>query len=464
VVPRLVKKVQSMRLYDPLYGVVELPNWLHPVILSPEVQRLRDVRLINTKTLSCPALSDTRRFSHVVGVCSLATRLGSRIRKAWSQAEERAFIVASLVHDVATPAFGHLFEYLYNAIGNWNHEEFVENVIKGNYRKEKRYHQMYFGYALRLYDILSDLDIDKDLVLDLITGRNALGQLLAGSIDIDNIDNVYRMATMLGIRCNTDDAIQLVDSMIPTRDGLVLREAAKPLIHTWQELRRRIYNFLAFDVAALGGQVMLTDCITLALRDGSLDEGHWFYTDEQLTRFLAEKPETKDIINRFAVGDLYQPIYIGWYSVPKGELDLREPRNRDNLIRNLELRLAPQAAASLLEENKKEKRKQMRMGRLKKTPCSTYVFYDNGTFSKDLAVQFESPSGDLEHACMSSRSQSTVVAVFTPHRLTPSAVNRLRPAVKRVLEDYGFHDKSLMPMPDDVRDEDYLPNGKTRLI
>ncbi len=79
---------------------------------------------------------------------------------------------------------------------------------------------------------------------------------------------------------------------------------------------------------------MLTDCLTLALQEGLLNEDHWFFTDEQLARYLVEKNLTKEIIKRFAIGDVYNTIFIGRYSYQKREIDLREPNNREKGLAN----------------------------------------------------------------------------------------------------------------------------------
>src|SRR5438874_12075800 len=106
---------------DQLYGAITIPEWLHPVVQSPELQRLREVRLINIASPSCSALSDARRFTHTLGVLNLAARLENRLFSFGSQMERRAFLVAALLHDIGTPAFGHLFEYQLAAIKGWNH-------------------------------------------------------------------------------------------------------------------------------------------------------------------------------------------------------------------------------------------------------------------------------------------------------------------------------------------------------
>jgi HD superfamily phosphohydrolase len=136
--------VGTVIVVDHLYGAIVVSEWLHPIVRSPEVQRLKYIRLINVLSPSCPALSDARRFVHTLGVLSLASRLEKEIVHRWSRGEARAFLVAALLHVIGTPPFGHLFEYQLAATENWNHEEQVAAIIRGTYRPEKRYHQIYY--------------------------------------------------------------------------------------------------------------------------------------------------------------------------------------------------------------------------------------------------------------------------------------------------------------------------------
>ena len=57
---------------DTLYGATDLPEWTTRLLLTPEVQRLRGIRLINSSSPSLAALSDARRYTHTLGVIRLA--------------------------------------------------------------------------------------------------------------------------------------------------------------------------------------------------------------------------------------------------------------------------------------------------------------------------------------------------------------------------------------------------------
>jgi HD superfamily phosphohydrolase len=425
---------------DPLYGVIEIPTWLDKIILTPEVQRLREVRLINTSTPYFPALSDTRRFTHALGVLHLALRLAPALEKDFSSEQMKAFLVSAVVHDVGTPAFGHVFEYLLEASTGWTHEGALLSIFNGLYRPDGPYHQIYYGNALHLASVLRSSGVNPDLVASYVSGQSPVGQLIAGTIDLDNIDNVFRMAFLLGLAPpDLRQPEDLVDGLTPTSDGPVFSPSAEPLIIAWKRLRRIVYEVLAFDESNLIGQTMLTDSLVAAMENGRIGEEHWFYTDEQLLQYLAREPEPEIYrpIQRFATGDYYSTIFVGWYDVPKGDTDLRLPSARQDLKEALEQRL--------------------------KVPCSPYVFYDRGTFEKNLQLRFwqdAESSANVEIWTLGRQSLSTLVGVFSYRRLETASKKLIR-AAEEVLADYGLSAVHLRPIPE-KRTAYELP-GQTKL-
>ena len=406
---------------DQLYGAIVVPEWLDPVVQSPELQRLREVRLINTSSTSCPGLSDVRRFTHTLGVLKLALRIESRILATLSSEEAKAFLVSALLHDIGTPAFGHLFEYQLAAIKGWDHERFVSQIIRGTYRPEKRNHQIYYYNALRLHEVLRQTGVDIELVASFVRGEQSLGKILAGSVDLDNIDGVFRMALNLGLQPDTKMPVQLMDKVRPNHARPIFEEDALEILTAWKDLRQKVYQFLAFDESCLSGQAMLTDCLTVALQEDLLSEEDWYLTDEALLRFLLEQEQTREIIKRFAIGDYYQQLFLGWYQCPRGKLDLRHPDNRRKLTEQIN------EATGL--------------------NCSPYVFYDSGTFSKGLELQIGT-SSESSLLSFSKRSESTIVAVFTARRVTSSEQRRIGAEIRHVMEENSLPSSCLTDLPD----------------
>ena len=97
-----------MRIHDTLYGAFEVPGYLGALLTAPEVRRLTEVRLININSISLAALADVKRYSHTLGVVRLCME---NPLIGLNGDEIRAFLASILVHDAATPAFAHLFEY-----------------------------------------------------------------------------------------------------------------------------------------------------------------------------------------------------------------------------------------------------------------------------------------------------------------------------------------------------------------
>ena len=63
----------NMYIYDALYGKIEFPSLVWKCMLTPEVQRLREVRLCNINSLCITGSANTNRFEHSVGTAFLAT-------------------------------------------------------------------------------------------------------------------------------------------------------------------------------------------------------------------------------------------------------------------------------------------------------------------------------------------------------------------------------------------------------
>ncbi len=418
-----------MFVADPLHGPFAIPQRFERLLRAPEVQRLREVRLLNTTTPSLAGLSDVRRFTHTLAVTHLALRAAKRLEWRYSQQDLDALVVAAILHDVGSPAFAHLFEYLLNSKYNFTHEQMLKSIISGDYKRTNLFHQVYYGGQLALRDCIEELGIDSDVVLGLVLGAGQLGQLLAGTLDFDNIDNVYRMAFGLGLpNMGSDFSIELADSLdIDPASGLLTLSGPGPhLIEHWRSMRRRSYEIIAFDEQALASQAMLTDCLAQAVGRDLLAEDDWFLTDEQMLRRLIDLHSCvplslRETVLRFATSDYYSTIFIGWYCQAKGDYDLRLPKHRSAFTSDLEDQLG--------------------------VPISVYVFYDKGTFEKRLTIRLSNALDQMSVLEVGEDSASTIVSVFTSqrhYRPTRRAIGRIHDVLAR----YGLRSNSLTSIPD----------------
>lgn len=405
-----------MFVADSLYGGLVLPGWLDEILLTADVQRLRGIRLINSTSPSLTSISDARRYTHTLGVVRLAMETSEQA--GLSRQDTRTLLASAVSHDLATPPFGHLFEYLLTALRGWSHEREVLSILERSYSSLGEHHQILPGRAASLGSVFVRHAISAEAVTATVKGQGHLGPLIAGSLDLDNIDNVFRMAHLLGMVHDPGSALALAGALRLAPGGLGLADSGIEPLDTWERTRRRVYELLAFDETNLKAQAMLTEAIVAAMAAGAVSEEHWVWTDELLLLKLQQCLASRSAAIRLGVGDLYDTVFIGWYDQPKGPVDWRHPHELARLREVLE-------GATRL-------------------PCVPYVFYDRGTFSKTIDVAVASGS-----ALPASRtSSSTIVGVFTSHRDVP---RRAATAARSALREVGFDDVKLLRTPDKER-------------
>src|SRR2546427_4285772 len=158
-----------MRIHDPLYGYFEIPPSLESLVVTPEVRRLSQIRLLNCITPSLAALGEIRRYSHTLGVLYLSAQNSS---PTYSEHEHRALSASVLLHDIGTPPFGHLFEYHLRELKGWTHEGIIKAILWGHHVPENRVHQIFAGRMLQFRNALKHSEISLALVEEIITGKH----------------------------------------------------------------------------------------------------------------------------------------------------------------------------------------------------------------------------------------------------------------------------------------------------
>lgn len=283
-----------MVVHDALYGRFVLPSYVSRLVLTPEVRRLSQVRLLNSLTPSLSALGEVRRYSHTLGVLHLTQHIDFW---GYSDEEKRALAAAVLAHDIGTPPFGHLMEYhLMESVG-WNHEAAINDILFGIHAPENRAHQIFGGRSIEFRTALRDLGISVDLVADIVQKRHPLSLFLFGTLDLDNLDNVVRMSTFLGLGNSSKLAVQIARRLGVSRSReLLLDTSYRELVQHWSALRRAVYETMLFDPHTAASQAVLWAAIQTGFARGFLSAEDTFLTDEGLLDCLREHAETKDAI------------------------------------------------------------------------------------------------------------------------------------------------------------------------
>src|SRR4051812_16739817 len=237
---------ESRLLVDALYGIQTLDHFLADLIEQPEGQRLRDVRLSNINSSTLPGGANISRFEHSIGTALLAGRAARALDL--DPVQQHKLILAALLHDVAITPFGHLMEegFAYAEM-QYDHEGRLLQILQGEAEHGTIDYQIFRGQSVGFRKVLAKraykaMRIDPAEVMRIIQGEGRLGPLINGTIDLDNIDNVCRMAYHIGIQYRRGLSEDLAKVFTVRNDAIFLRGERVNVINEWLYLRFRLYS------------------------------------------------------------------------------------------------------------------------------------------------------------------------------------------------------------------------------
>lgn len=309
-----------MRIFDRIYGEITFPEIIGKLLDCPALLRLRDVRMANNQFAAFPAFSNSSRYEHSIGVCYLAGICAKSLMLPTKDTIE--LMMASLYHDVGTPPFAHAMEEVLQAKYGFDHEENLRCLIEGrNSSFAGTLDQVYLGGTIKLRSVCQSkggqkLGLDIYRIAKLIVGDKSepLSALLNGNgIDLDNIDNVVRASSAMGI-IGPDDyslATRLARNVfIITESGEVQYNVLSSQdIKRWQTIRDAQYTAIFDSTEDFAYQTMIKKCLNILINSDTeqkLSVESWKHTDSSiLYKNLLIDPSTKPIIERVL---LYKPF------------------------------------------------------------------------------------------------------------------------------------------------------------
>lgn len=311
-------------ILDCLYGDTEFPPEMVRLASAPIVQRLRHVRLSNIDSLAMPGIGGTSRYEHVLGVAYLASQLGFANRL--SRRDRLCLTAAALLHDWAITAFGHLVEegLAYAGI-NFHHESKLEELSSGSESSTEIggvNRQIICGRQSGLgnwIDSVTDSGDRSRFLGDLVStiqGEGKFGKIVAGEIDIDNIDNVCRVAYHIGLPFAKDLPLSLARSVVGISESgsPIFRANAEILVHEWLELRSAVYQRLMPAQPDFAAKAMLLYCTMVACKEGEILAQDWNLTDFDFISRLknSRHEECRITLERWQVGEFWNTSNLVW--------------------------------------------------------------------------------------------------------------------------------------------------------
>jgi uncharacterized protein len=309
-------------LIDPLYGHIAIDPFLAALATQPEMQRLRDVRLSNINSQLLPGSANISRFEHSLGVAHLAGLCADKI--SLDDVDRRILIAAGALHDVGITPFGHLMEEaIVLSGGQFAHETRLAQVFAGESGIGNIHFQVFRGCDVGLRGVLArrefrDERLTTDAVFALIRGEGSLGPLISADVDLDNIDNVCRMAYHIGLTYRKSLPTELACAFRRVGNALCLVADGCQLIEEWLSLRSRLYSVLMTNPLDFSAKAMMIEAIRRALEadcgvaEPALTPEDWTMTDSELVARLRSYHNSDGIIRRLDLGDYYDLLTLSW--------------------------------------------------------------------------------------------------------------------------------------------------------
>lgn len=162
---------------DPIHGYIEIAPYIEKLLDTKIVQRLRNVKQLGWTNLVYPGANHTR-FEHSLGTYYLASRMGSEL----SEEERKEIEIAALLHDI-----GH---------GPYSHDS--EDIIE-QYTRRKHDDVLFLLESDEISTVLEEYGIKPSTISNHIQGKTRIGQIIAGSLDVDRMDYIIRDAYYTGV-------------------------------------------------------------------------------------------------------------------------------------------------------------------------------------------------------------------------------------------------------------------------
>jgi uncharacterized protein len=311
---------------DTLYGDITFRDSIADLVHRPLVQRLRHIRLSNIDSIDMPGIANISRFEHSLGTALLASQVGFSL--ALSSDDRNVLEAAALLHDSAITPFGHLAEEAMHYIDSgFNHQEKWSMILSQTDKSDLggTDMQILLGRNPGLNAWASahfggnGPEVLRSILLA-IDGKGPLGPCIAGALDLDNLDNVIRMAYHMGLRPDPDLPLRIAHAMrgVDSSGELLFQVGTSDDIRLWATIRERVYERLMPAPIDFCGKLMLLSATVEALKADLMRQTDWILTDFAfIDRLLSSgNPSISETAKRWVVGEFWDTSDLFWFRGP----------------------------------------------------------------------------------------------------------------------------------------------------
>ena len=290
--PNLTRNNKKKIINDPIYGFISIPDeFIFDLIEHPFFQRLRRIAQLGTTSLVYPGALHTR-FHHVIGAMHLMTNAITTIRRKGHEItadEERAVLIAILLHDIGHGPFSHALEY--DIVNGVSHEDISSFFIER---------------------ISEEFDGKLDLALKIFQNvykKPFLHQLVSSQLDMDRLDYLNRDSFYTGVSEGIIGSERIIEMLNVHEGNLVLEEKGIYSIEKFIVARRLMYWQVYLHKTVVAGEFMLIHILRRAKH--LAQRGENLFASPALSFFLTSDIQLDDfkknpaVLNTFAQLDDY---------------------------------------------------------------------------------------------------------------------------------------------------------------
>jgi HD superfamily phosphohydrolase len=284
---------KSRTYHDPLHGAItlngsdEVERLLIQLIDTPEFQRLRRIRQLDTANLTFHS-GEGSRFTHSLGVMALTRRAFDRVTEQYQslKAHRSVALVSALLHDLGHGAFSHAGEEIFGS----QHEVWTIRLIQ----------ESAIGDMLRKFD--PNLPNKLELVFKKKYPVPMVSQLVSSQLDCDRLDYLQRDSYFTGVHYGhlDIDRILLALNYDPETQSLVITQKGLVAIEHYLTVRYFMYVQVYNHPKNLAARFVLGKIFE---RARVLLAAKKLTADQTVTTWLTQNLQTIDIKDYLAADD-----------------------------------------------------------------------------------------------------------------------------------------------------------------
>ena len=268
---------------DPVHGFIKIPyEILYDVLEHRYFQRLRRISQTGLLSLVFPGATHTR-FHHALGAMHLMfTALETLKLKnvKISDEEEKAALLAILLHDVGHGPYSHALESL--LMEDWHHEKLSILLMK---------------------KLNHEFNGELDLAIEMFQGkyhRKFFNQLITSQLDVDRLDYLKRDSFFTGVSEGSVNTQRIISMMNVKDDELLIDEKGVYSIENFLTARMFMYWQVYYHKTSALAEHLLVKILSRAKQ--LISEGKQVEAYGNLKYFLYKtdfEKATEEDVNRF---------------------------------------------------------------------------------------------------------------------------------------------------------------------